>query len=209
MGWASRHELLARAVNRSLGGVPVLWGAVSAEGILEQNADVIVGGQVVSVEYAIHNLPTAQFGNLLYGDELDIEGIKYQVRELLRLGDGQYCMASLMRLDPGTSAIGRDPRQGMSLDDLTDVNLSSPSAGESLQYNGTNWVDAIAQGASYVHSQTSAAATWIINHNLGFKPSVELFNAGYQEIDADIVHTSDNQVRVTLTVAITGFARLV
>lgn len=99
MGWASRHALLARAVNRSLGGVPVLWGAVSGEAILEQNAEVVVNGQVISVEYALHNLPTAQFGNLLYGDELSIQGVTYQVRELLRVGDGQYCMASLMQVD--------------------------------------------------------------------------------------------------------------
>lgn len=209
MGWASRHALLARAVNRSLGGVPVLWGAVSGEAILEQNAEVIVNGQVISVEYALHNLPTAQFGNLLYGDELKVEGITYQVRELLRVGDGQYCMASLMRLDPGTSAVGRDPRQGLTLDDLSDVDVPTPSAGESLQYNGSSWVDVFAQGASYFHSQTTAAATWIINHNLGFKPTVELYDSGSHEIDADIVHTSDNQVIVTLTAAITGFARLV
>lgn len=141
MSWASRHNLLARAVNRSLGGVPVVWGAVSGEAILEQNADVIVGGQVVSVEYALHNLPTAQFGNLLYGDELVIDGATYQVRELLRVGDGQFCMASLMRLDPGTSAVGRDPRQGLRLDDLSDVDTTGVQDGDVLVRENGAWTD--------------------------------------------------------------------
>jgi hypothetical protein len=208
MSWASRHNLLARSVNRSLGGVPVAWGAVSGEGILEQNAEVIVSGQVISVEYALHNLPTAQFGNLLYGDELVIQGVTHQVRELLRVGDGQFCMASLMRLDPGTSAVGRDPREGLRLDDLSDVNITDAAQGDVLINDGTNWVDAALPEVAYVHTQSVAASTWIINHNLGFKPSVELYDSGSQEIDAAIVHTSDNQVIVTLTKAITGFARL-
>lgn len=100
MSWASKHNLLARAVNRSLGGVPVIWGAVSGEAILEQNAEVISNGQVITVEYVLHNLPTAQFGNLLYGDELQVDGITYEVRETLRVGDGSFCMVSLQKPDP-------------------------------------------------------------------------------------------------------------
>jgi len=209
MSWASRHNLLARAVNRSLGGVPVIWGAVSGEAILEQNAEVIVGGQVISVEYALHNLPTAQFGNLLYGDELVIKGATYQVRELLRVGDGQFCMASLMRLDPGTSAVGRDPRQGLRLDDLSDVELTDPAADEVLKYDGTKWVDGADTGTAYIHNQPVAATTWTINHNLGHVPSVEVFDSGSQEVDAEISHTSPSQTLILFSVPLAGFARLI
>lgn len=56
--------------------------------------------------------------------------------------------------------------------------------------------------------QALPAATWTINHNLGYKPSVELFNTASQEIDADVIHTSSNQTVVSFTTAIAGFARL-
>ena len=62
--------------------------------------------------------------------------------------------------------------------------------------------------AFYIHEQTVASATWTIAHNLGFKPSVELFGAGSQEIEGDIVHASANITTVYFTIPITGFARL-
>lgn len=63
-------------------------------------------------------------------------------------------------------------------------------------------------GMSYTHNQSTASATWTINHNLGFKPSVELYSAGSREIEGDVLHTSINQTVVTFTSSITGFARL-
>jgi hypothetical protein len=96
MSWASRHNLLARAVNRSLGGVPVIWGAVSGEALLEQNTELIVGGQVMSVEYALSNLPSAQFGALSHGDPIVVAGEGYTVRHApMLVGDGAFCMVLL------------------------------------------------------------------------------------------------------------------
>lgn len=63
-------------------------------------------------------------------------------------------------------------------------------------------------GAGYVHTQASPAATWTINHNLGFRPSVELIDAGGAEFDGEIVHTSLNQTVVYLDEATAGLARL-
>ncbi len=56
--------------------------------------------------------------------------------------------------------------------------------------------------------QATPAATWTINHNLGYRPAVELINAGGQEIDAEITHTSANQVVVGLSPPSAGRARL-
>lgn len=61
---------------------------------------------------------------------------------------------------------------------------------------------------TYQFTASSPSTTWTINHNLGFKPSVELLNSGSQEIDGDVVHTSVNQTVVTFTAAVAGFARL-
>jgi hypothetical protein len=62
---------------------------------------------------------------------------------------------------------------------------------------------------AYVHTQSTPATAWTINHNLGFRPSVELLDSGSQEIDADVSHPSVNQTVVTLKSAIAGLARLI
>ena len=61
---------------------------------------------------------------------------------------------------------------------------------------------------SYVHTQSSAASTWTINHNLGFIPSVELFTTGGAEFDAEVVHTNVNTTMVYLVAPLAGSARL-
>ena len=63
--------------------------------------------------------------------------------------------------------------------------------------------------AAYVHTQASPATTWTINHNLGFRPTVELLDSGSQEIDGAIAHPSVNQTVVTLNPATAGLARLI
>jgi hypothetical protein len=65
-----------------------------------------------------------------------------------------------------------------------------------------------ASGSGYNHTQGSAATTWTINHNLGFKPSVQTFTVGGLEIIGEVQHTSDNQVLVTFNIALAGIARL-
>lgn len=62
--------------------------------------------------------------------------------------------------------------------------------------------------AFYVHTQSSPSTTWTINHNLGFKPAVELLDSGSQEIDGEVSHPSVNQTVVTLNPASAGVARL-
>ena len=103
MSWASRHNLLARAVNRNLGGVSVIWGAISGEGILESNAELVSNGNVISVEYVLHNLPTAEFGGLKYGDAVTVDGQSYAVREPMVIGDGRYMLTSLERITTPTT----------------------------------------------------------------------------------------------------------
>jgi hypothetical protein len=57
----------------------------------------------------------------------------------------------------------------------------------------------------YQHTQSAAAAQWIVNHNLGRKPAgVEVTTPGGLSIIAEVVHTSDNQLRVYLAQPATG-----
>lgn len=60
----------------------------------------------------------------------------------------------------------------------------------------------------YVYTQLAPSAIWIINHNLGYRPSVELLDSGSQEIEGDVIHPSLNQTIITLTPATAGVARL-
>ena len=62
--------------------------------------------------------------------------------------------------------------------------------------------------SAYVFTQSTPSTTWTINHNLGFRPSVELLDTGSQEIDGQIAHPSVNQTVVTLNPATAGLARL-
>jgi hypothetical protein len=62
---------------------------------------------------------------------------------------------------------------------------------------------------SYVHQQEAAATTWTINHNLGYRPSAELMDAGSREIDGDVYHPTVNQTVVLFNVPVAGTARLI
>lgn len=64
------------------------------------------------------------------------------------------------------------------------------------------------QPEAYVHQQVSASATWTINHNLGYNPSVEIMNAANREIDGDVYHININQTIVMFNVPVAGTARL-
>jgi len=62
---------------------------------------------------------------------------------------------------------------------------------------------------AYTHTQNTAATTWTINHNLGRRPTITLFNVGNQVIEANLIHTSTNQAIAYFTVATRGTARCI
>lgn len=51
---------------------------------------------------------------------------------------------------------------------------------------------------SYEHHQQSSDYTWTVNHNLGKYPSVTLMDESFKEFEAEIQHTSKNQVIITI-----------
>jgi hypothetical protein len=187
-------------------GVSCTAGAISALGILDMPSQVISGDMVLTTDYSL-TARAADFGGLLFGDGITVDGVNYQVREVRKLDDGALVEIALQRLAPSSTAPGQDPRT-FGLADLTDVELTSPTAGEVLKYDGTQWVDGVDGGAAYVFTQSSAATTWTINHNLGHVPSVEVFDSGSQEVDADVSHPSVNQTVIVFSVPLSGFARL-
>ena len=60
--------------------------------------------------------------------------------------------------------------------------------------------------ARYIHVQSSAATPWIVNHNLGVRPVVDIVDAGGSQVLAEIIHISSNQVNVYFATPATGQA---
>lgn len=190
-------------------GVSCTAGAVTALGILDMPTQVLAGDMVLSTDYTL-TARAADFGGLLYGDAIAVNGTNYAVREVRRLDDGAFVEISIQKLAPDVPAPGANPANyTLGLNDLGDVQLTSPVAGEVLKYDGTQWVDGTDEGTAFVFTQSTAAATWTINHNLGHVPSVEVFDSGSQEIEADVSHPSSNTTVIVFTVPTAGFARLI
>lgn len=120
-------------------GVSCTAGAVSALGILDMPSQVISGDMVLTTDYTL-TARFADFGGLVYGDPITVDGLSYQVREVRRLDDGAMCEIALTKLSPGQVAPGGQPREWR-LDDLADVNISNAQQGDMLINDGTNWVD--------------------------------------------------------------------
>lgn len=49
----------------------------------------------------------------------------------------------------------------------------------------------------YVHTQSSPSASWVVNHNLGYRPAaVEVLSTGGMQVEAAVTHVSVNQLQV-------------
>lgn len=57
----------------------------------------------------------------------------------------------------------------------------------------------------YEHTQGSASATWVINHNLGRNVQAEVYTVGGLLVAAEIAIMSVNQIEVRLDAAAAGF----
>lgn len=120
-------------------GVNCTAGAVSAFGILDMPSQIISGDMVLSTEYTL-TARTADFGGLLYGDGITVDGVNYQVRETRKIDDGAFVEIALMRLSPTSTAPGANPRE-WSLGDLADVDTTDAQDGDVLVRENGVWVD--------------------------------------------------------------------
>jgi len=62
-------------------------------------------------------------------------------------------------------------------------------------------------GQGFEHTQTTPASTWVVNHNLGLRPSVSVRSSGGVELLAEVVHMSANQTEIRFVTPYTGTAR--
>lgn len=129
-------------------GVSCTAGAISALGILDMPTQVLAGDMVLSSDYTLI-CRAADFGGLLYGDGITVDGVNYQVREVRKLDDGKFVEIGLLKLAPDVPAPGSNPADySLGLDDLSDVDLVDPQPGESLVYDGTKWTDTVPEAGN-------------------------------------------------------------
>lgn len=76
--------------------VPVTANGVSGSGILDQNSEIILGGEVAMIDYVL-TVKTSEFGSLAYGDLITVDGDTYKVEtQPLRIDDGRFCKVPLV-----------------------------------------------------------------------------------------------------------------
>jgi hypothetical protein len=81
-------------------GVPVTAGAVSGLGMLDQNSEMILAGEITIIDYLL-TVPTATFGSLTYGDLVTVDGTSYTCEtQPQRFDDGSFCRVPLVKMDP-------------------------------------------------------------------------------------------------------------
>jgi len=61
---------------------------------------------------------------------------------------------------------------------------------------------------SFVHEQTNASNTWVVNHNLGKKPSVTIVTTTDTTVIGEITYNNENKLTINLSSANSGKAYL-
>lgn len=59
---------------------------------------------------------------------------------------------------------------------------------------------------SYTHTQTVAATTWTVIHNMGRKPSVEIVDSTGVLVSAEVLHLDNNTTQINCSPALAGVA---
>ena len=76
--------------------VSVSINGTTGTGILDQNSDVTLGGEVVFIDYIL-TARTSFAGSLSYGDQITVDGNTYKVEmQPLRVDDGAFCRVPLV-----------------------------------------------------------------------------------------------------------------
>jgi hypothetical protein len=98
---------------------------------------------------------------------------------------------------------------GWELDELHNVNITSPANGDVITYDSTLGYWKNTSGITYLKfTQNSQATTWTINHSLPFFPNVTTTDSNGNVLEGTVEYTSATQVVVTLSEAYSGYAYL-
>ena len=96
---------------------------------------------------------------------------------------------------------------GVEIDTLKTKIGDGLTAWNALAYAGVDSASLIPL-VSFDHVQGSASNVWSLTHNLGFYPTVNVFDTANSLVEGAIEHTNKNALTITFSVAITGTANL-
>ena len=71
-------------------------GAVTARGILDMPSQVIADGMVLSTDYTL-TAKASDFGGLIRGDAITVNGTAYTVREVMLIDDGSFVQIAMQK----------------------------------------------------------------------------------------------------------------
>ena len=111
-------------------GVSIKAGAISGMGILDINADVVLGGQVVNFDYAL-TCRADLFGQLSYLSNISVNGVYYEVKnEPISIDDGSFVIIPLQRKHvlPAVQATTIDYDGGNASSAATETNVPQLAA---------------------------------------------------------------------------------
>ena len=108
----------------------------------------------------------------------------------------------------GTQGIQGISGAGASAQDINDaIAAAALGSTDELSEGLINKYFTIAR-VSYNHTQGSASDTWVINHNLGFKPNVTVVDSAGTIYEGEITYTNTNSLTVSFSAAFSGKAYL-
>jgi len=77
-------------------GVSCTAGATTANGILDMPSQVVSDGMVLTTDYTL-TARASNFGSLVRGNSITVDGTSYTVRETMLLDDGKFVQIALQR----------------------------------------------------------------------------------------------------------------
>jgi len=84
---------------------------------------------------------------------------------------------------------------------------SSGAASATIEVVAGNSLPVI-DAVSFSFSQPTPAITWTVNHNLGFRPNLTVFDTGGNIVEGEVAHINENRLTITFSTATSGAAYL-
>ena len=94
-------------------------GTITAKGIIDMPTEMVAGGQILSTDYTL-TAKASDFGDLLYGSQINVNGVAYTVREAVKIGDGKLVEIALQRSIETDTQQSTTPIDGTDADDTVD-----------------------------------------------------------------------------------------
>jgi len=85
------------------------------------------------------------------------------------------------------------------------VLITTPSGTQDF---GTTSTALEPQALAYEHTQGVVSSSWVITHNLGFKPNVTVVDSAGTIYEGEITYTNSNSLTVSFSQAFSGTAYL-